>query len=205
MMAHEVPPQMDIDLEGWCASAVRQCSPNFDARPQEADVSLLVIHNISLPPGQFGGPFVPDLFLNRLDCDVDPYFDRLRELRVSAHFLIDRHGMLTQFVSTRDRAWHAGVSSHNGRVRCNDFSIGVELEGTDDLPFADVQYERLASLAHALRARHPLTHVAGHEHIAPGRKTDPGPCFDWLLLRRLLNDQGSAMPQQPLAFPPEAY
>jgi AmpD protein len=196
---------MEIDDEGWCRAAIRQCSPNFDARPSGTDVSLLVVHNISLPPGQFGGPCVAELFLNRLDCDAHPYFDRLRGLRVSAHFLIDRSGILIQFVSTHDRAWHAGVSSFCGRERCNDFSIGVELEGTDDTPFTEAQYESLAALTRALQASHPLNHIAGHEHIAPGRKTDPGPCFNWPAYRALLEKNLSpSSPDRTLAFPREA-
>jgi AmpD protein len=143
------------------------------------NIDLLVIHNISLPPGQFGGPFIADLFLNRLDYNADPYFDRLRPLRVSAHFLIRRNGVVMQFVSANDRAWHAGASSFCGQERCNDFSIGIELEGTDLEPFEDVQYAALASLTVALKAAFPLMNVTGHEHISPGRKTDPGPFFNW--------------------------
>jgi len=172
-------PVLDIAADGWCGQAHRQPSPNFDARAEGVAAELLVIHNISLPPGQFGGPFIGDLFCNRLDCDAHPYFDQLRPLRVSAHFVIQRDGSLVQFVSANDRAWHAGVSSFHGRERCNDFSIGIELEGTDFEPFTDLQYEVLAALTDALRRHYPLTDVAGHEHIAPGRKTDPGPFFDW--------------------------
>ena len=177
-------PVMDIAADGWCGQAQRQSSPNFDARAEGVAAELLVIHNISLPPGQFGGPFIGDLFCNQLDCDAHPYFDQLRPLRVSAHFVIQRDGTLIQFVSANDRAWHAGVSSFNGRERCNDFSIGIELEGTDFEPFTDLQYEVLAALTDALRRRYPLTDVAGHEHIAPGRKTDPGPFFDWARFRK---------------------
>ena len=179
-------PRFLIAADGWCAAAQAVRSPNFDVRPQDAVVDLLVIHNISLPPGQFGGPAIPALFTNSLDCDAHPYFDQLRALRVSAHFLIRRDGGLMQFVSAGDRAWHAGASSFGGRPRCNDFSIGVELEGTDTDPFTDRQYATLAELTCALQARYPLTDVVGHEHIAPGRKTDPGPCFDWGRYRRLL-------------------
>ena len=177
-------PVLDIEADGWCGQAHRQPSPNFDARAEGVAAELLVIHNISLPPGQFGGPFIGDLFCNRLDCDAHPYFDQLRPLRVSAHFVIQRDGALIQFVSANDRAWHAGVSSFHGRERCNDFSIGIELEGTDFEPFTDLQYEVLAALTDALRRRYPLTDVAGHEHIAPGRKTDPGPFFDWARFRK---------------------
>jgi AmpD protein len=168
-----------IGADGWCHGARHAPSPNHDARPGIRPVSLLVIHNISLPPGQFGGPYIEDLFCNRLDCDSHPYFDQLRQLRVSAHFLIRRDGELVQFVSVDERAWHAGASSFAGCERCNDFSVGIELEGTDEIPFEAPQYEVLTALTIELTARHPLTDVAGHEHIAPGRKTDPGPHFDW--------------------------
>jgi len=172
-------PKFAVAAGGWCDDVLRAASPNFDARPAGTKIDLLVIHNISLPPGQFGGRFISDLFANCLDCDAHPYFDHLRELRVSAHFLIRRDGVVIQFVSAGDRAWHAGVSSFGGRERCNDFSIGVELEGSDFEPFSDIQYEMLAALTVSLQAAYPLTDVAGHAHIAPGRKTDPGPFFDW--------------------------
>ena len=168
-----------IGANGWAADVVRLPSPNFDQRAEGMEIALLVIHNISLPPGQFGGPFIADLFLNQLDYDVHPYFDQLKPLRVSAHFLIRRDGMVMQFVSANDRAWHAGASSFCGQERCNDFSIGIELEGTDFEPFEPAQYAALALLTDALRQAYPLRHVAGHEQIAPGRKTDPGPFFDW--------------------------
>jgi N-acetyl-anhydromuramoyl-L-alanine amidase len=179
-----------IAEDGWCSGVQRVPSPNFDPRPENAGIDLLVIHNISLPPGQFGGPFIADLFGNQLDCDAHPYFDQLRTLRVSAHFLIRRSGAVMQFVSANDRAWHAGASSFCGRERCNDFSIGIELEGTDDQPFEAPQYDALIALAEALRRRYPLTDVAGHEHIAPGRKTDPGPHFDWNFFRKSLIQNG---------------
>lgn len=172
-------PAFVVADDGWCSNVLRAVSPNFDARPADAKIDLLVIHNISLPPGQFGGPFIADLFANRLDCDAHPYFDRLRALRVSSHFLIRRDGVVTQFVSTNNRAWHAGQSSFGGRERCNDFSVGIELEGTDFEPYSEIQYETLAAITVALQAVHPLADVTGHEHIAPGRKTDPGPFFDW--------------------------
>jgi N-acetyl-anhydromuramoyl-L-alanine amidase len=169
----------NVLADGWCADATKIPSSNFDTRPDLGQIDLLVIHNISLPPGQFGGSYVCDLFTNQLDCDAHPYFARLRELRVSAHFLILRNGELMQFVSANDRAWHAGVSSFAGRERCNDFSIGIELEGSDFEPFEADQYVTLAQLTHSLRKRYPLAAVTGHEHVAPGRKTDPGPHFDW--------------------------
>ncbi len=175
-----------FDAEGWCQGATTLASPNFDARPAGMAVDLLVIHNISLPAGQFGTPYVADLFCNRLDADADPSFAELRGLRVSSHFLISRDGSLVQFVSIKCRAWHAGSSSHAGRDRCNDFSIGVELEGSDETAFTDAQYDILSRLTCALQNALPLTDVAGHEHIAPGRKTDPGPHFDWLRYRNLL-------------------
>ncbi len=172
-------PALILDAAGWCAGAQRLSSPNRDARPAGSAVDLLVIHNISLPPGQFGGAHIADLFGNCLDCDAHPYFDALRALRVSAHFLIRRNGELQQFVSVDERAWHAGVSCFEGRERCNDFSVGIELEGTDFVPFEPIQYRVLAALTVALQRNYSLRAVTGHEHIAPGRKTDPGPFFDW--------------------------
>jgi N-acetyl-anhydromuramoyl-L-alanine amidase len=195
-------PSLLIDGAGWCNLAQRRPSPNFDARPLSADADLLVIHNISLPPGQFGGPFIADLFGNCLDCDAHPYFDQLRTLRVSAHFLILRDGSLVQFVSANDRAWHAGASSFEGRERCNDFSIGIELEGSDFVPFDERQYRTLADLTVVLQQRYHLRAVAGHEHIAPGRKTDPGPFFDWDAYRSLVKQgEGAESDSLPLRFP----
>lgn len=173
----DVPPA--IDDQGWCSDVPRFACPNFDARPEGTAISLLVIHNISLPPREFGGGHVESLFANTLDCDLHPYFDQLRGLRVSAHFFIRRDGGVAQFVSTLDRAWHAGLSEFRGRQRCNDFSIGIELEGSDFDDFCDAQYASLVVLTRALANRHPLSDVVGHQHIAPDRKTDPGPCFDW--------------------------
>jgi AmpD protein len=169
-----------IDAAGWASEARRIDSPNFDARPTDADISLLVIHNISLPPGEFGGPGVEQLFTNQLDPAAHPYYATIHSLRVSSHFFIRRDGELIQFVPCRQRAWHAGASSWRGRERCNDFSIGVELEGSDDRPFTDAQYDQLNGLIQSLRAAYPsLTDVAGHSDISPGRKTDPGPYFAW--------------------------
>lgn len=194
--------RFEIAGNGWCSGVQRMPSPNCDARAADAKIDLLVIHNISLPPGQFGGPFIADLFGNRLDCDAHPYFERLRAMRVSAHFLIRRDGAVIQFVSADERAWHAGVSSFCGRERCNDFSIGVELEGTDTEPFELPQYDALAALTWALQARYPLTDVAGHEHIAPGRKTDPGPFFDWGYYRKsLIQNEALATAAHALRFP----
>jgi AmpD protein len=156
---------------------------------------LLVVHNISLPPGEFGGDGVLELFGNRLDPAAHPYYAGLAGLRVSAHFFIRRDGELIQFVATERRAWHAGASSWRGREACNDFSIGVELEGSDELPYADVQYTRLAELIRRLRRRYPLADLAGHSDIAPGRKTDPGAAFVWPRLQALL-EQGESGPVQ---------
>lgn len=172
----------EVDREGWVVPARRLPSSNFNARPDGAEVDLLVIHNISLPAEQFGGPYIEALFTNCLDCTAHSSFGDLQGLEVSAHFLINRNGALTQFVSCLDRAWHAGASCHAGRENCNDFSIGIELEGADTIPFTDAQYRQLAALSRALMCRFPaLTseRIVGHSDIAPGRKTDPGPAFDW--------------------------
>lgn len=174
---------------GWCHGAQHCPSPNFNVRP-ENEISLLVIHNISLPPAQFNTGKVQAFFQNRLDATEHPYFEGIAELRVSAHFLIERDGEVTQFVSCLDRAWHAGVSVFDGRGTCNDFSIGIELEGTDDQPFTDVQYETLIKLTRQLQAAWPAIttqRICGHSDIAPGRKTDPGPCFDWARFRVALD------------------
>ena len=175
-----------LSPDGWLSGAQRIDSPNFDARPPGAAPTLLVVHAISLPPGQFGAGAVEQLFTNRLDHDAHPYYAGLRGLRVSAHFYVRRDGGLLQFVSTSDRAWHAGASSWRGRTRCNDFSVGVELEGCDEQPFEAAQYAQLACLAARLAATLPLTDVAAHSDIAPGRKSDPGPHFDWQRLLGLL-------------------
>ena len=163
-------------------------SPNFDERPDGAIVDLLVVHNISLPPGEFGGPGIVDLFTNRLDPQAHPFYRQIAQAKVSSHFLIRRDGELLQFVSCGRRAWHAGHSQWRGRHRCNDFSIGVELEGADDRVFADSQYESLAALAAALFRGYPIRDCVGHSDIAlpAGRKTDPGPNFDWDRFRALL-------------------
>ncbi|MDO9024184.1 1,6-anhydro-N-acetylmuramyl-L-alanine amidase AmpD [Zwartia sp.] len=189
---------MKLDDQGWLeqtASISLRASPNFNDRPPGTDISLLVIHNISLPPGQFGTPYVADLFLNQLDLMADPWFEKnLEGLNVSAHFLIDRTGHITQFVSCRARAWHAGVSCHEGRDQCNDFSLGIELEGTDTLAYTDAQYQSLAALTKCLREQYPLTAVRGHCHIAPVRKTDPGPAFDWPRYAALAQWPAAALP-----------
>jgi AmpD protein len=178
-----------IDAAGWLAGVRAVPSPNCDERPDPQDISLLVIHNISLPPDRFGGPWIERLFTNRLDPDAHPYFAGLRELRVSAHLLIRRGGRVVQFVPFQRRAWHAGVSSYQARERCNDFSIGIELEGSDTQAFSDAQYRQLAKVTRQLLAHYPrLTpqRIVGHSEIAPGRKTDPGPCFDWARYRAAL-------------------
>lgn len=154
-------------------------SPNCDARPAGMPIELIVLHNISLPPLSFGGPGIQDLFLNRLQPDTHPYYAGIAHLRVSAHFLIRRNGELIQFVACTHRAWHAGISNWRGRERCNDFSVGIELEGADEIPFEEVQYLRLRALLTVLRDRYPIIDILGHSDIAPGRKTDPGPAFDW--------------------------
>jgi AmpD protein len=163
-------------------------SPNFDERPPGCEVSLLVIHNISLPPDEFGGNGVIELFTNRLESEAHPYYQSICGLKVSAHFFIRRNGETIQFVPCGKRAWHAGESCWQGRSRCNDYSVGIELEGSDTVPFADVQYAALAALTRALQQRYPITEIVGHSDIAPGRKTDPGPCFDWEHYRALLSD-----------------
>lgn len=174
---------------GWLAAA-RVCpSPNCDARPDAAEISLLVIHNISLPPGKFGGRHIDQLFTNTLDAAAHPYFAQVHTLRVSSHLLIDRRGRLTQYVPLQMRAWHAGVSTFDGRERCNDFSIGIELEGCDDQPFTQKQYRRLISVTRTLLQTFPAltsARITGHSDIAPGRKTDPGPHFDWAFYRAAL-------------------
>ncbi|MEA3640464.1 MAG: 1,6-anhydro-N-acetylmuramyl-L-alanine amidase AmpD [Lamprobacter sp.] len=184
-MSTLITPRIDdagrLSIAGWIPS------PNADQRPEGVEPDLLVIHNISLPPRQFGGPWIEQLFLNQLAPSADPFFASIAGLRVSAHLLIRRDGELLQFVALGRRAWHAGRSSFRGRPACNDYSIGIELEGADDVAFSDAQYERLAEATQLIRARYPAItrdRITGHEQIAPGRKTDPGPAFDW---QRYLN------------------
>ena len=182
---------MQLDrATGWFAGITHCPSPNFNARAEGEVISLLVIHNISLPPAQFATGKVQAFFQNRLDPNEHPYFEGIKHLRVSAHFLIERDGKVTQFVSCLDRAWHAGVSCFAGREACNDFSIGIELEGTDELPYSDAQYEVLASLSRAISVQYPevtASRIVGHCDIAPGRKTDPGTSFEWQRYRGMLN------------------
>jgi N-acetyl-anhydromuramoyl-L-alanine amidase len=172
--------------DGWYRYARALASPNFNPRPAGAPIDLVVIHSISLPPGEFGNGNVERLFTNQLDWDAHSYFQSLRGLRVSSHFFITRTGALWQFVACSDRAWHAGESAYRGRSQCNDDSIGIELEGLEGNAFEPPQYETLAGLCAALLQAYPIAHIAGHEHIAAGRKNDPGPGFDWLLLRNSL-------------------
>lgn len=169
--------------EGWYRHARRLDSPNFGPRPAKADIDLIVIHAISLPPGEFENGRVQQLFTNQLDWAAHPYFQSIQGLQVSAHFFISRTGVLWQFVACSARAWHAGVSDYRGRSQCNDDSIGIELEGLEGERFAAQQYATLAGLCTALLQAYPIAHIAGHEHIAPGRKKDPGPGFDWPLLQ----------------------
>jgi N-acetyl-anhydromuramoyl-L-alanine amidase len=164
-------------------------SPHFNARPNEDDISLLVIHSISLPPGEFGGSYIEDFFLGKLDVTQHDYFQTLKDSRVSAHLVIDRQGEITQFVPFSQRAWHAGQSSFDGRDNCNDYSIGIELEGVDDVAYTEAQYASLVEVTKALQVAYPKItkdNIKGHEHIAPGRKTDPGAAFDWMRYLNLL-------------------
>jgi AmpD protein len=179
---------------GWIEGVERLPSPNADERPDGTEPSLIVVHSISLPPGQFGGPWIDRLFTNCLPADVHEYFAEIAHLRVSAHALIRRDGGIRQYVPFHARAWHAGESAYCGRAACNDFSIGIELEGTDELPYADEQYERLAALVVVLKRTYASlreAEIVGHEHIAPGRKTDPGPAFDWNRLNDAVHAAGT--------------
>jgi AmpD protein len=172
--------------QGWYAYAHRVDSPNFGPRPACAEVDLLVLHSISLPPGEYGGEAEQQLFTNTLDWDAHPYYQTIRGMQVSAHFFVRRNGELWQFVSCDQRAWHAGQSSYRGRQNCNDHSIGIELEGLEGGSFEPAQYETLGGLCAAIAQHYPVLHVAGHEHIAPGRKQDPGANFEWKALRNAL-------------------
>ena len=181
---------MNQITDGWLESVIHVSSPNTDLRPKNCDISLLVIHNISLPPGIFGGSFVEDFFTNNLDFTVNPYFQNLKDLKVSSHLYIKRSGQITQFVSLNERAWHAGLSVFNGRSNCNDFSIGIELEGTDEGGYTDYQYKSLVSVTSTIMTRYPAItsdRIVGHSDISPGRKTDPGNSFDWIRYKRELN------------------
>lgn len=180
---------MIVDADGYVDEARCVASGNCDERPQGEAITLLVIHNISLPPGEFGGDGIVRLFTNTLDAAAHPYYETLVGTRVSAHFLVRRTGELLQFVPCAKRAWHAGASSWRGRERCNDYSIGIELEGSDDIPYTEAQYRVLAETIREIQQHFPAIsdqRITGHCDIAPGRKTDPGPAFDWPRLRRLL-------------------
>jgi N-acetyl-anhydromuramoyl-L-alanine amidase len=180
--------------KGWYRFAKHTPSPNFGPRPADTSIDLVVVHSISLPPGQYGGPEIEALFTNTLDWDAHPYFQHIRGAEVSAHFVIRRDGALVQFVSCDDRAWHAGRSSYQGRDNCNDFSIGIELEGLEGHTFEASQYETLSSVCAAIAQQYQLHRIAGHEHVAPTRKQDPGAGFDWQLLQRSLGWKDDALP-----------
>ena len=176
-------------IDGWLQQATRSPSPNFNARPVDAVINLLVIHNISLPPGEFGGHWIDDLFHNRLDPGAHPYFEEIAALQVSAHCLIRRDGEVVQYVSFEQRAWHAGDSCFDAQQNCNDFSIGIELEGSDEIPYTEKQYQSLVQLSKAIMQHYPAItseRIAGHSDIAPDRKSDPGPAFDWPCYLKLL-------------------
>jgi len=187
--------------DGWLARARRCESPNFGLRPEGAVVDLALIHSISLPPGEYGGDAIERLFTNRLDWGAHPYYEQIRGMQVSAHFLVRRDGELLQFVSCDTRAWHAGPSAWQGRANCNDYSIGIELEGLEGAPFEAAQYDALAALIAELAQRYPIAAVAGHEHVAPGRKRDPGAGFDW---PRLIALTASTAPYFPEEVRPHA-
>jgi N-acetyl-anhydromuramoyl-L-alanine amidase len=180
---------------GWLATARHCPSPNHGPRPEGAQIDLIVLHSISLPPGVYGGPEVEQLFTNTLDWDAHPYFGQIRGMEVSAHFFIRRDGELVQFVDADARAWHAGASCWRGRHNCNDDSIGIELEGLEGETFEAAQYTTLSGLCRQLKARYPVAHIAGHEHIAPGRKQDPGPGFDWARLQHQLGWSTACFPE----------
>ncbi len=193
----KLPAQPETDVlwrQGWYRFAAHQASPNFGQRPPRASIDLLVLHAISLPPGQYGGPEVAQFFCNQLDWQAHPYFSEIKGLQVSAHFFIRRNGELWQFVSCDDRAWHAGASCYRGKSNCNDDSIGIELEGLDGELFEDAQYECLGILCAALMQHYPVNYLAGHEHIAPGRKADPGAGFDWSRLQKNLGLDARYLP-----------
>ena len=187
---------------GWLSDVRRLPSPNCDPRPPGLEPELIVIHGISLPPGRYGGPWIDRLFTNVLPAEADPYFATIQDLRVSSHVLISRDGTLTQYVPFSMRAWHAGASNWCGREACNDYSIGIELEGADDEPYDDRQYPVLAALIAVLQQAYPALAsgaIAGHSDVAPGRKTDPGPGFDWKRLERRVSTAGGRFVREVLA------
>jgi len=189
-------PPLPLWQDGWYSFARRMASPNFGPRPADLQPDLIVIHAISLPPGDYGTGQVQRLFTNQLDWDAHDYFRSIRGLKVSAHFFITRDGQLWQFVSCNDRAWHAGESTYRGKDNCNDFSVGIELEGLEGLLFEQAQYDTLSSLSAALLQAYPISQVAGHEHIAPGRKRDPGAGFNWSKLQRSLGLGPTSFPDE---------
>lgn len=186
---------------GWLTSARRSPSPNCGPRPTGVSIDLIVVHSISLPPGVYGGPEVEQLFTNRLDWDAHPYFEQIRGMEVSSHFFIRRDGELVQFVDADARAWHAGASCWRGRSNCNDHSVGIELEGLEGEHFEAVQYITLSTLCQHLAGRYPISAIAGHEHIAPGRKLDPGAGFDWVALQQRLGWPDPCFPQPGEGLP----
>lgn len=180
---------LSLNTQGWVDQSLHTHSPNFDARPEQCCIDMIVIHNISLPPKQYGGQGIIQLFTNQLDPNEHTYYAEIYTRKVSAHFLIRRDGSLLQFVSCLARAWHAGVSSWQNRERCNDFSVGIELEGSDEDAFEQAQYATLTSLIALLKQHFPIQHIVGHSEIAPGRKTDPGPYFDWQHITKMASNQ----------------
>jgi AmpD protein len=190
-------PSHPLWEQGWYRFARREPSPNFGPRPEQACIDLIVLHSISLPPGVYGGNEVRALFTNQLDFNAHPYFKAIGGMQVSAHFYIQRGGEIWQFVSCHDRAWHAGTSHYRGRDNCNDDSIGIELEGLEGDTFTPAQYEALLALCPAITQAHPIAHIAGHEHIAPGRKADPGPGLDWAFLQQSLGLASKCFPLMP--------
>ncbi len=194
-------PRSDAWVDGKYRYARWLASPNFGPRPAQAHIDLIVLHSISLPPGIYGGGYVQDLFTNQLDWTQHPYFQQIQGLEVSAHFYIRRNGEVWQFVSCDDRAWHAGVSRYRGRNNCNDDSIGIELEGLEGDRFEVAQYEALTALCPVIIQHYPIAHIAGHEHIAPGRKADPGPGLDWNLLQNYLGLEDRCFPEGVLTKP----
>jgi len=193
-MSDSIPIDNHLWQDGWYQLAHRLPSPNFGPRPPLATIDLIVLHSISLPPGAYGGNQVQALFTNQLDWAQHPYYQQIKGLQVSSHFFIERTGNIWQFVSCDDRAWHAGQSRYRGRDNCNDDSIGIELEGLEGDTFETAQYQALQTLCPALMQHYPIAHIAGHEHIAPGRKIDPGPGLDWSLLRQTLGLSSQCFP-----------
>lgn len=193
-MPERPPPTHALWEDGWYQYARKLPSPNFGPRPASAQIDLIVLHSISLPPGVYGGTQVQHLFTNTLDWNAHPYFKTIEGLQVSSHFYIQRGGEIWQFVSCDARAWHAGASCYRGRSNCNDDSIGIELEGLEGESFEPAQYEALQVLCPAIAQNYPIAHIAGHEHIAPGRKTDPGPGFQWLFLQQTLGFSSQCFP-----------